>query len=182
MEPRDQERFLMSLCNRIRAHFEIFYDAMDRVAIPFGQFVGIFSWKNEVDHIRCERLFEVADRVTEDELTAVNLALGVYTKMAQLPYRRQRARDYPSKPRVVADSVARFHSWLEHLLIESISNQLRNLAPAAFKVAFSTIRANLAEADHDILHEDFADAVVRMEIALTTLHSFNMQLLDEIEA
>jgi hypothetical protein len=181
LSEQEQDQFLDAIRTSIRAHFNLFCSAMERVAIPFGKYVGVFTWQNEFDQIVCNQVFIVNENITEMQFEAVARLMLRYTNLARLSYRERSERDYPNKARVVKESLNNFHFSANMFLASEYAAVFKELSPSSYKVAIGIIRANLAEADLSISQEDYSQTIIHMEMTLTTFHNFVLQILKEIE-
>lgn len=176
----DEEEFLDSICTGIRAHRGIFNEPMDRVALIFDQYVGIFSWKSSIDPIMCEDFILIADEVTEAEFEAVVMLMTRYTVLASQRYRFKFEQEYPGKSKLLHGALEEFEETRERFFIGSYAESLRKLAPNRYKVAAGLIAANLSEADGMWARDEFPRCIAHLEAALTTMHSFIRELIKQI--
>lgn len=180
MPEEKREDFLHCLCTGILAHTSLFSTAMQRVAFPFGTYLGVFSWQNSIDPIKCEKVLQVSDSVTEVQFETLARLMSRYTTLARNDYRTAQRRDYPNKPHVVTSALRDFHAMADTFLGLELGDNLRAISPGATKVAAAIIRANLAEGDDCLRRTDYSQAVVHLETALSTLHNLILQLLDAV--
>ena len=176
-----RENFLKCLCTGIRNHTSLFDTAMERVALTFGAYLGIFSWRNSIDPILCDKVLRVSEAISEENFEALTRLMSRYTSLARFDYRTARQRDYPNKPHVVTSGLRGFHEMADKFLGLELGDCLRAIAPQATKISAAIIRANLAEADDCLRREDYSQIVIHLETALTTMHNLILQLLDSVE-
>lgn len=177
----NEESFINAICTSIRAHYSLFKLPMERVALPFDQHIGIFSWNNEIDPISCEQVFLVSNDISEAAFEVFARLMSRYTSLASARYRYKNEREYPGKSKLIKSALDRFYETTEQFFSGDNANQLRNLSPNHYKVAAGMIRANLAEADAAWAQDDLAQCIVFLETSLTTLHNFIMQLVQEVK-
>ncbi len=95
-----------------------------------------------------------------------------------MPYRSRLERDYPEKSAAVKRAIGEFHAMVETCLDKEQGNAVRILVPNQLKVAKGILFANLGEAEAALVRDDYEQSVVHLEIALTTLHNFILQVVN----
>lgn len=174
-----EDRFLDAICNSLQAHLSLFLTPMERIAIPFGEFIGIFSWKNEIDPIVCHQVFQVNTEISDEVFEQVIYLMSRYTAIARARYRSQLERQHIAKPEMIRLAINKFHET-ESKYFDN-DDSLRKLAPIPYKIAKGVIRVNLTEADRSWAQEDYSQSIIHLETALTTFHNFILQIIKSIE-
>jgi hypothetical protein len=179
---RIREDVLRAICRSIRAHRRLFTLPMERVAIPFGRHIGLFSWQNDIDPVRCEQIFRIASDVPSRVFDAVAFLMYRYSRIASARYRVATETIYAGQEPVLRTALSEFNEDIRLVLEGNYGEALSSIAADDLKIAQGIIKANLLEADSALSRHDHVQTIVYLETALTTLHNLLIQVLDAVKA
>jgi hypothetical protein len=166
-----KDKFLELICTSLKAHFSLFKKPLERVAIPFGNFIGLFTWQNEIDPIICEQFFSVSSNLSEASFNSIALLMSRYTSLARAQYRFKTEPIYQGQAEILRRSLDEFHEAAQTYFTGEHSTVLRALAPDTYKITGGILKASLTEADISWSHEEYGYTVVQLETALTSIHN-----------
>ncbi|PZN85616.1 MAG: hypothetical protein DM484_01415 [Candidatus Methylumidiphilus alinenensis] len=168
-----QESFLHTLSRKIRLHQRIFEHPRERAYLPVGQYIGIFSWHNPADPIRCHKILKIRPEVEQEACDAwASLAIS-YNEDAITKYRRLEQPAAPHNRGILERALKNYQQSYEWFCEDGKRCPniiLASYSPEQYKLTKSVMSANLKMAEMKLHAEDFGSMVFHLESALSALH------------
>lgn len=176
-----RESFLSVLIRKIRLHNRIFDFPRERSILPIGQFIGLFSWENASDVIKCNRIMKFKPEI-ETEVCEIWAHIAViYNDHVIERYRSLPQNLFPSSLNYLKLALSRYRNTYDFLSNhKGVPQVLSKYLPEQYKLTKSMMQANLSMAENKIFDEDFQSSIVYLENALSTLHDLLDALTEKV--
>lgn len=181
----DREEFISKLSSKVKIHHWLVYQTsdMEHAILSFGRYHAIFSWEIGMDLIKCRKIIQLKEEVSEKETDAwLGLALR-YNQLFALPYRSYRADslqgDLPGR-KLNRHHIRPFKITVEKFFSEETesSAMIRKIIPDEIKLFAPTIIHNFNLALEEFSEENFSRSIIHLETTLSAIHSV-LELLTE---
>lgn len=181
----DREEFISKLSSKIKIHHWLVYQTsdMEHAILSFGRYHAIFSWEIGMDLIKCKKIIQLKEDISEKESDAwLGLALR-YNQLFALPYRAYRADSQQnglSRKKLNRHHIRPFKITVEKFFSEETesSAMIRKIIPEDIKLFAPTIIHNFNLATEEFSEENFSRAIIHLETTLSAIHSV-LELLTE---
>lgn len=174
-----RETFLYILSRKIRLHERIFNSPRERAFLPVGQYVGVFSWYNSADLIRCHRVLKMKPEIEQEACDVWPSLTLSYNDHAMQRYRLQEQPGAPHNYRVLEAALRSYQSSYELLCNnKKYVTVLPKYVSEQYRLTKSVMSANLEMAQLKRHAEDFGAMAFHLESVLSALHD----LLDALTA
>jgi len=175
-----REIFLESLARKIRVHRRIFDHPRDRAVLPIGQFIGVFSWQNAKDIVRCHRILRIRPEVDDHACNVWGDLAVTYNDVAMSKYRW--APSYVlNDPRQLNLALNEYQSVYDYIVEKAeVIDVSNSYVPEQYRLSKSLMAANLKMAERKLDSGDFGSAVAYLESALSSFHDLLDALTDAI--
>ncbi len=170
------DTFLSILSRKIRLHSRIFDFARERVYLPIGNYIGVFSWVNPNEVIKCHEILKIKPGTPEIVYDVWASMVLNYNDSVILTYRRP---ENLGTRKIYESALTNYKNILtKYLSAEKVNLVMEELIPDEFQMAKSLIKANLDLAEMKVDMEDFDSATINFEFILSSFHD----LLDAMTA
>jgi len=159
---------LRDLTRKLKVHRWIFAAPRDRVLLPLGRYIGMFSWRDE-SSVTCQRLMRISPSVSEASTEAFVALAITYQDLFVANYRTKSPYD-PGLRQAIKMAINDHQLAGKHLFTDELSTPLRALAPDEFKLARAIVQQNVNVAERKFHNEMFGEAASHLEAALSAIH------------
>jgi hypothetical protein len=167
----DVDSFLSLVVQKIRIHRWIFEHPSERTVLPIGDMVGIMSWQDARDVVRCDRLLRLRPDLSEDDARIWAGLVVTYNDLFMSPYRNNNRGVEPQDERRFEMTINEFFKAKANYFDRADNAaRLRALVADQTKLAAALFASHLEQADSKFHNGDARWAAIHLEAALSSLH------------
>lgn len=166
-----RDTFLTMLSRKIRIHRWIFESSSDQAVLSIGRYIGMFSWENAADVVKCDCVLRL--RADVDERTCELWAglLTLYNDHRVDRYRLAVNQDEPTLSRHLKQAIEDYYKLIDsYFKIPENSVTLRLWVPEQYLVSRSLMMKYLEICDRKYYRNDYPATVEYLEAILSALH------------
>ena len=168
----DIDEFSESVSRKLFLHLPLFDVPRERVYLPVGRSIALFSWSNPLDLITCHDVFVFRGDVTAlDVSTFVELVVR-YNEWSNLEYRRVNHPSSDLNRPLLVEASRHARQLLEFLASrEGAADRILWTELASdFEMTLGALRASLNVLNERLDQGDGRSAVTQLEFALSSVH------------
>lgn len=166
-----RETLLHLLSRKIRLHAAVFDSPREQAYLPVGKYVGVFSWTNSADFIKCHRFLQFKPGLEQDICDAWADLAVLYNDRAMHRYRLQHEPAAPYNVRALENALQGYLRDLNRISnADYYTHGMSAHFPDQWKLTKSVMAANLRMAEQKLAEEDLVATIVHLEGALSSLH------------